>query len=172
VVPTLTSGRIEVFTYKEGVLSPIAHDLGLRLERFEVSHDEATVEGRFWPDSLVVEGAIEHGRLNENVLSAAQRDEILGNVRRKILRTSVHPVARLRAKATAGVETYDLSGELELAGSIRPITFVVHAHDHRLQGELELRPSDWGIKPFRALLGAIRLADRVRVRFDLPDERR
>jgi hypothetical protein len=171
-VPTLTSGRIEVFTYKEGVLSPIAHDLRLRLERFEISHDEAAVEGRFWPDSLVVEGAIEHGRLNENVLSPAQRDEILDNVRRKILTTSVHPLARLNAQTTTGVETYELSGELELVGSTRPITFTVHARDRRLQGELELRPSDWGIKPYRALLGAIRLADRVRVRFDLPDERR
>jgi hypothetical protein len=171
VVPTLTSGRIQVFTYKEGLLSPIAHDLRLRLDRFEISHDEAEVEGRFWPDSLVVEGAIEQGRLNENVLSAAQREEILDNVRRKILHTDAHPEARLLAKVVARGETYEVIGTLELAGSPRPVSLVVRATDRRLQGDLELRPSQWGIKPFRALLGAIRLADRVRVHFDLPDER-
>lgn len=170
-MPTLNGGRIEVFTFREGLLSPIAHDLRLRLERFEIVHDEETAEARFWPDSLVVEGAIEHGRLSENVLSAAQRDEILDNVRHKILRTGVHPEARLRARVVPGVEPHELSGVLELAGSTRPITLVVRARDGRLQGEVELRPSEWGIKPYRALLGAIRLADRVRVRFDLPDER-
>jgi hypothetical protein len=110
VVPTLTSGQILVFTYKEGLLSPIAHDLRLRLGRFEISHDDAEVEGRFWPDSLVVEGAIEQGRLNENVLSAAQRDEILDNVRRRILHTDTHPEARLLAKVVARGETYDCAG--------------------------------------------------------------
>ena len=49
-----------MFTFREGLLSPIAHDLRLRLERFEIAHDDETVEGRFWPDSLVVEGAIQH----------------------------------------------------------------------------------------------------------------
>jgi hypothetical protein len=170
-VPILTSGRIEVFTFKEGLLSPIAHDLRLRLDGFEISHDETAVEGRFWPDSLVVEGAIEHGRLNENVLSAAQRNEIRDNIRRRILRTDVHPEARFRAKVVAHGETYDLDGVLELVGSTQPVALSVRASDRRLQGELELRPSQWGIKPFRALLGAIRLADRVRVHFDLPDER-
>ena len=150
----------------------MAHDLRLRLERFEIAYDEAAVEGRFWPDSLVVEGAIEQGRLNENVLSAAQREEIQDNIQRKILLTHAHPEARLRATVAAAVEPYQLRGSLELIGSERPIAVVVHARDQRLQGELELRPSDWGIKPYRALLGAIRLADRVRVRFDLPDERR
>ena len=169
---TLTSGRIEVFSFREGLLSPIAHDLQLRLERFEITHDEQTVEARFWPDSLIVEGAIEHGRLNENVLSAAQREEILDNVRRKVLRTDIHPEARLRARVMPGVESRELSGVLDLAGSTQPLTLVVQAREGRLRGEVELRPSDWGIKPYRALLGAIRLADRVRVRFDLPDERR
>jgi hypothetical protein len=171
VVPTLTRGRIEVFTFKEGLLSPIAHDLRLRLDRFEISHDETAVEGRFWPDSLVVEGAIEHGRLNENVLSAAQRDEIRDNIRRKILSTDLHPQARFRAKVVARGETYELDGVLELVGLPQPVALSVRARDGRLQGELEVRPSQWGIKPFRALLGAIRLADRVRVHFDLPDER-
>ena len=82
-MPTLNSGRIEVFTFREGLLSPIAHDLRLRLERFEITHNGNAVEGRFWPDSLVVEGVIEHGRLSENVLSEAQRAEIVDTVRRQ-----------------------------------------------------------------------------------------
>ena len=171
-MPVLTSGRIEVFTFREGLLSPVAHDLLLRLDRFEISFDETAVEARFWPGSLIVEGAVEQGRLKENVPSAAQRDEILDNVRSKILHTDAHPEAKLHAKPLRQGEAYELSGTFELVGKSRPITLVVHPRDQRLQGELVLRPSDWGIKPFRALLGAIRLADRVRVHFDLPDERR
>jgi hypothetical protein len=33
----------------------------------------------------------------------------------------------------------------------------------RLVGELELAPSQWGIKPFRALGGTLKVQDRIRV---------
>ena len=35
-------------------------------------------------------------------------------------------------------------------------------------GEVTLTPTRWGIKPFKALMGAIKLKDRVLIRFDLP----
>src|SRR5688572_17910177 len=147
----------------------------LQLERFEVEHDGEVVDGRFRADSLVVAGAMEHGRLNAEALSAGQKAEILRNVRREILHTDSHPEARLRARVTAAAEhgpaARKLAGTFELVGSSRAIELVVHARDGRLRGDVELRPSDWGIKPYRALLGAIRLADRVRVRFDLRDDR-
>jgi hypothetical protein len=174
-VLTAADGRIEVFTFREGVLSAVAHDLQLRLERFEITHDGGAVEARFWPDSLLVEGAIEHGQLHSDALDAGQKAEIVRNIRQRILHTDAYPEARLRARVAAGPAagstTHKLAGTFELVGSSRPIDLVVHARDDRLRGELELRPSDWGIKPYRALLGAIRLADRVRVRFDLRDDR-
>jgi hypothetical protein len=173
-VLTAGDGRIKVFTFREGVLSAIAHDLLLRLERFELSHDGALVEGRFWPESLVVEGAMDHGRLSAGALDAGQKAEIGRNIREQILHTDAHPEARLRARVTADATqagAHKVAGTFELLGSSRAIELVVHARDGRLRGEVELRPSDWGIKPYRALLGAIRLADRVRVRFDLRDDR-
>jgi YceI-like protein len=170
-VLTGVDGTIEVFTFREGVLSGFGHDLSLRLERFEITHTESTVEGRFWPESLVVQGAVEDRRLRPDALNPAQKAEILDNVRRRILHTDVHREARLFARVSPLPDGHKLAGTFELLGSARPIELMVHARDGRLVGDVELRPSDWGIKPYRAFLGAIRLADRVRVRFDLRDER-
>lgn len=55
-----------------------------------------------------------------------------------------------------------------MAGQRRPLALLLGLSRDRLHGEVELTPSRWGIKPFKALMGAIKLQDRVRVRFDLP----
>ena len=46
------------------------------------------------------------------------------------------------------------------------ITLTVREADGRWRGQIELVPTRWGIQPFKALLGAIKLEDRVVVRFD------
>ena len=40
--------------------------------------------------------------------------------------------------------------------------------DGRDRGAVELVPSRWGIAAFKALMGAIRVQDRIWVTFDLP----
>ena len=62
--------ELVVFTKKEGLLSKVAHDLRLSLARFEISRDGDTVRGRFWPDTLTVDGAMRDGRLDAGDVAA------------------------------------------------------------------------------------------------------
>ena len=83
--------------------------------------------------------------------------------REAVLQAGRHPQICYRGRwAGSG-----LSGELELRGRRSRLQVPAEVRDGRLIGEVELRPSLWGIEPYTAMLGALRVQDRVRLRFDL-----
>lgn len=164
-------GTINVFTYKEGLLSAMAHDLRLTLERFEVEIDPETqtVAGRFWPSSLRIDGAVKEGQLDANGLSERDRRDIHNNITDKVLRTDHHPEVRFRGKLAIDAAIGRIDGVLTLNGQEGPLAVTLRRDAGRYRGEAEFAPSRWGVAPFKALMGAIKLQDRVRLTFDLPD---
>ena len=57
-----------------------------------------------------------------------------------------------------------VEGELELAGTRRPIAFELAAGDDgRLTGTAVVTQSDWGMKPYSALFGTLKVEDDVEV---------
>ncbi len=164
---TIEQGRVEAYTFKEGILGRAAHDLRLTVQSFRIEGSPAELHATFDIRSFRVDGAMRDGRLDERALGDKDKQEILGNVRDRIL----HADRPLRFQGQAALRDdggYRISGDLEMAGQSRPIELTLDKSGDRLQGEIELTPSRWGIKPFKALMGAIKLQDRVRVRFDLP----
>ena len=60
-----------------------------------------------------------------------------------------------------------IEGELELAGRRHPLVFELAAgEDGGLTGTAIVRQSDWGIKPYSALFGTLKVADEVEVSFE------
>ena len=55
-----------------------------------------------------------------------------------------------------------------MTGRAAAVSFALEERSGRLKGRVALTPTQWGIKPFKALLGAIKVQDRVIVEFDLP----
>lgn len=164
----LQGGTVRVLTFKEGLLSRVAHDLSLRLERHRVATDGSRLEADLYPESLVVEGAIRGGQLDPALLSEADKRDIGVNIREKVLHTSTHPAIELRADVFRTDGRIELGGPLRMLGRPVEIRFEVRELDGKWSGEVELVPSHWGIQPFKALLGAIKVQDRVVVRFDFP----
>jgi hypothetical protein len=166
---TLAPGTLHVFTYKEGLLSPLAHDLRLTLARFTVDVQQTDVDARFEPQSLRVDGVMHGDTLDPGGVSDSQKREILGNVHDKILDVRRFPEIRFRGKGEATGDGWRVAGELTLVGRTQPLTVAVQRRDGRLAGRVELVPSRWGIQPFKAMLGTIRLQDRVTIAFDVPE---
>lgn len=159
---------IRVFTFKEGLLSRLAHDLRLTLGCFELELTDGSVRGRFELDSLHVDGAVMDGRLDEGALSGGDRAKIEASMREDVLDTVRHPRAELSAKLESrGAGGMHLAGTLELAGRTAPVAGALAVAD-RITGRFEIVPSRWGIKPFKALGGALKIQDRVVVEVDLP----
>lgn len=68
---------------------------------------------------------------------------------------------------TGGDGRLTVEGELTLAGTTRPLAFDLDVGDDgRLSGVAVVKQSDWGMKPYSALFGALKVADDVRVEID------
>lgn len=162
----LRGGKVEVFTFKEGLLSKIAHDLCLACEGARVHTDGVVVEAELALESLRVVGAMRNGQLEPSLLSEKDKAEIETNIRTKVLMTDRHPRTKFVGRALSDGTRHEVQGPLTLAGKDVAISMVVNEEAGRYRGEVELIPTRWGIAPFKAMLGTIRLADRVIVRFD------
>jgi hypothetical protein len=160
-------GTVHVYTYKTGVLSRVAHDLRLTLGRFSVRVDGETLQGRFPLEALRVDGVIRDGRLDTAVLSSGDRGKIEKAMHEEILRSARYAEATLTGTLRSGEATHVVEGTLTLRGREVPIRVEGSLDDGRVRGRVELAPSRWGIAPYKALLGAIQLQDRVTVAFDL-----
>lgn len=159
---------IQVFTYKAGLLARVAHDLRLTVQRHELKLHERHVSGYCAADSLTVDGVMTSHGLDANVLSEKDQRQIVETIRTEILHASEHPRIELEADIEPRSATsFMLRGTLRLHGRARPVSSaIVQSGDH-LQAAFELAPSDFGIPPYKALAGAIRLQDRVRVSIDI-----
>ncbi|MFT3921420.1 MAG: YceI family protein [Myxococcales bacterium] len=160
---------IRVYTFKDGLLSKLAHDLSLNLLRFEIALEGDEVRGVFEASSLEVMGAVRDGAVVPGSLSAGDKAKIQASMRDDILKTARYPQVRWSGRASRHGAEVRLDGTLELCGVAKPCQLVLRATAGRLAGELELSPSLFGIKPFRALGGALKIQDRVRIGVDAAD---
>jgi polyisoprenoid-binding protein YceI len=61
----------------------------------------------------------------------------------------------------------DVGGELELGGKRAPVSFrLAIGDDGSVNGEATFKQTDFGMKPYSALFGTLKVADEVRVEVD------
>ena len=165
----IQNGSVFVFTFKEGVLSRVAHDLRLSAQRFQIEFEDGQVKARFPADKFQVDGVMQRGRLRRHLLSTKDNRDILDNMARDVLFSRRHREIRFQGRYEAQPDIIQITGELHLVGRRRAISFSLQRNEGRLAGEVTLTPSQWGIRPFSALMGTMRVQDRVVITFDLPD---
>src|SRR5262245_59936066 len=59
-----------------------------------------------------------------------------------------------------------VTGDLTVRGSTRPVAFDLTLTDGRVRGTAVVKQTEWGMKPYTALFGALKVADEVRVEID------
>jgi polyisoprenoid-binding protein YceI len=162
---------LEVLTFREGVLSAMAHDLLLRATAFEVTVDPdapavvAVVEAA----SLRVVTALRDGRPLPGALSAGDVLDIEANIKGTMLRARRFPEVRFASSEVVRREDgADVRGALSLAGVSRPIVLAVRREGEWLATSVRLHQPDFGIAPYRAMLGALRVKPDVVVRVSVP----
>ena len=72
-------------------------------------------------------------------------------------------------RSTRVEETADglsVTGDLTLRGTTRPVAFDLAVADGRVRGTAVVKQTEWGMKPYTALFGALKVADEVRVEID------
>lgn len=144
-----------VFTFKEGLLSKVAHDLKLVVEQVRVSQESEQLEVWVAADSLRVRCAMKNGREDYQALSVKNRREIETIICEKILRVRHYPMIHY-----SGVIRGERAvGTLTMCGVSRSV--VLPWRDG--VGELTLDQRHFGITPYRAVMGALRLKPVLKV---------
>jgi len=166
------SAECLVLTYKEGLLSPIAHDLKIRVTDWTVAVDDESnaIEATFDPGSLRVVAPMKEGRENPSALSDRDKREIEDDIREEVLQTKEHPEIRFASTRVSARDDggFDVEGDLTIKKVTRRVSTTVRREDDRHVAELTLHQPDFGIKPYRAALGTLRIKPDVDVRVSVP----
>lgn len=161
------SAECFVFTYKEGLLSAVAHDLKIKVTRFQIDVDERarTVEGRFDATSLRVVCAMQNGKESKGALSAEQKREIEANIVRDVLAAGEYPEVRYVSTSVTGEgDEVQVKGQLSLHGKRKTTEVVVRKERNRYVATATIHQPDFGIRPYSALLGTLKVKADVEVR--------
>ena len=162
-----------VFTYKDGLLARLAHDLKLQVERFSIEVDDSTqqIKATFDPSSIQVVCAMVDGRDDPSTLSRGDKKKIHDNVTKDVLRIRKHPEIRFdSSNVVARGEGFAIEGTLQMHGKSRNVQASIRADGDRWRTEIRLHQPDFGIKPYTAALGALKVKPDVLVRVSVPRE--
>jgi hypothetical protein len=163
--------RCQVFAYKEGLLSAVGHDVALSVQKLTVEVEGDKLEATFDPSSLRVLHAMKGGSPHPGALSDKDKQTIEGYVREDILHSRRYPKIRfVSTRLEKEDDELTVEGTLELHGRSRAIRAVVPLDRDPLVARIKLHQPDFGIQPFKAMLGTLRIQADVEVELQVPRE--
>jgi len=157
------NATLRVKTGRHGAAAKAGHDLVIEVKSWQATlniADDATsssLELSADPTSLHVlkgEGGLQ-------ALGDDDKADIRKTIDKDVLRKK--SIAFTSSSVAAADGGLAVSGELEMGGRSKPVDFVVTDAGGRLAGSATLNQSDWGIKPYSALFGALKVNDDVTV---------
>jgi polyisoprenoid-binding protein YceI len=164
------AGTLQVRTYREGMAAKVGHDLIIEVRDWEGSvafaadPAQCALELSADPRSLHAR----EGLRGLKPLSDKDRAEIRKNIAEKVLGDDRITFRARRLELTDDGTRVSVEGDLTIAGSTRPVSaeFEVDSSG-RVNGTIPLTQSEWGIKPYRGLMGALKVRDSLEVVLDV-----
>lgn len=160
-----------VFSFKDGLLSRLAHDLKLQVERFSIEVDDTShqIKATFDPSSIQVVCAQVNGRDDPATLSKSDKKKIYHNVTKDVLQVRKYPEIRFDStQVVPRGEGFAVEGLLQMHGKSHNIQTSIRAEGDQWLAEVTVHQSDFGIKPYTAALGALKVKPDVKVRLSVP----
>lgn len=162
-----------VFAFREGALSALGHDLKLEVTEFTLEIGEGpAVRASCGTASVRVVGTLRQGdtaAVDEGRPSASDRQGIERDVAQKILESGKYPRATFRStKVEPAGDRYRIAGILDLHGVAREVAFSAERQGDRAVARLTLNQPDFSIKPFRAMMGALRVKPEILIEVSVP----
>ena len=155
-------GTLSVRTGRTGTVAKAGHDLLIHVNAWSATLDLDAPRLTLDADATslhVIEGTGGMKSLDED-----DRANIRQTIDDEILKR-----ADIRFRSTE-VERTDgglaVRGELTLVGVTRPVAFDLALDDGHVSGAAVVTQTAWGMKPYSALFGALKVADEVRVEID------
>jgi len=161
-------GTLSLRTGRTGAAAKAGHDLLIH-----VTDWEATITVGDDPGDATIALDIDGGSMRViegtggmKALSESDRTDISKTIDDEILKRQ-HITFRSTRVAPAGGRRVRVEGDLTLLGVARPIALdVAVGDDGALSGGVVIAQSDWGIKPYSTLFGALKVSDEVALAID------
>ncbi|MEC9464707.1 MAG: YceI family protein [Myxococcota bacterium] len=159
---------LQVTTGTEGLLAGLAHSHTIVAEAFtgQVEYDPAA------PSKMRIDVALQSASLKviDRDVDEATRNQIQANMV-EILQPEQHPTMRFVSDKVKVVEGgIQASGVMTICGKQKSLTIdlqvVKSGAGHRVTTEFSLNHSDFGLEPYSAALGTIRVADALTFTID------
>lgn len=160
-----------IFTFKEGLLSAVAHDLKIRVTDFEIELDEENdqITGSFDATSLRVVNAMSGGADTPGTPSDGDKKKIEGNILNDVLHSAKHPRITFRSEAYREKgDGYQVKGALTLHGVEKTVIVDVSDTGDRYVAEAVVHQPDFGIKPYSAMMGTLKIKADVKIQVSVP----
>jgi polyisoprenoid-binding protein YceI len=156
-----SNGSLKIKTGREGAAAKAGHDLVLEATSWDGTveiGDSPSVKLTVDPTSIeVVEG-----KGGAKPLDEGDKSDIKKSMQDKILGSSQISFESSDVKVDDG--TMNVSGNLSVAGSSDSISVPLKVGDDgTVSGSVTLSQKDFGIKQFKALMGALKVSDAVEV---------
>lgn len=166
------SGRLLIKTGRTGLGARAGHDLVIEATDWTgrvIVNPSDPAQSSVSVQVDVASLEVKEGTGGVKPLTDSDRAEIKRNIREKILHTTLHPTIAFRSTSVGGTqEALTVDGELTIMGATRPVTvYGTVGDDGQLRANATVLQSDWGIKPYSAFFGALKLADDVAIEVDV-----
>jgi hypothetical protein len=155
------NARLTIRTGRTGAASKAGHDLLI-----EVGSWEATLDLEAQP-ALTLSADSRSGRVLEGTggvkaLDDDDRANIVKTIDKEVLKgCSIEYRSSQVDRRSDG--SLSVTGELELGGRRGPAAFELAVDNGQLTGEATVKQTAFGIKPYSALFGTLKVADEVRI---------
>lgn len=164
-----SQGTFLLHTSREGMAKKIGHDLVIEATRWSakitVADDIAASSAKVTVDTRSFK--VISGEGGAKALSDKDRKDIEENIDKKVLNTGKFPeITFTSTKVTGSGDKVTVQGDLTIMGTSRPASMDITITGNKASGSMTVTQSNWGIKPFSALMGALKLADTLTITVD------
>ncbi len=161
-----SNGTLSVNTGRSGAAAKAGHDLLIHVTAWEATVELAEDPGqcRVTLDADATSLRVQEGKGGMKALGEDDKASIHKSIDDDVLRRHGISFRSTEVQQSGDGSRLSVQGELTLAGKTHPARFdLTVGDDGKVSATAVVKQSDWGIKPYSALFGALKVADEVQV---------
>ena len=157
------NATLRVKTGRHGAAAKAGHDLVIEVKSWEatltVADDPAASSVTLSADPTSLH--VIEGKGGMQALGDDDKADIRKTIDKDVLKKK--DITFSSSSAAADDDGISVSGDLAMGGKTKPVTFKLTGDGGSINGSATFNQSDWGIKPYSALFGALKVNDDVTV---------
>lgn len=162
-------GRLVVLTQRTGAAAKAGHNLTIHVTSWEASVVVGETAAETAVDLSVDGGSlrVREGKGGMQALGEDDKADIEKTIDDEVLKRQNITFHSTRAQPLGDGSGVTVAGDLTLNHQTRPISFdVLIGDDGHVTASAEIAQSDFGMKPYSTLFGALKVVDEVTIQID------